>query len=153
MMYGPEKSDSVLVAGKPTNKVERSAAESVERRTGTEGNAGQSSTCRTQSRISVSQGVGSHTATFCRHNRGGRSRMRESRTYGSVRGARGNSRPYHETCRQTVMLFVHGRSLHPIKMDCVRLGFDQIQGPSRRVPPCLPGGNLVCIRPEILTSI
>src|SRR5262249_26788738 len=29
------------------------------------------------------------------HTRGG-SRMRESRTYGSVRGARGNSRPYRE---------------------------------------------------------
>ena len=66
MMHGPEKSDSVIVAGKPTNKVERSAAESVERRTGTKGNAGQSSTCRTQSRIGVSQGVGSHTVTFCR---------------------------------------------------------------------------------------
>jgi hypothetical protein len=66
MMHGPEKSDPVIVAGKPTNKVERSAAESVERRTGTKGNAGQSSTCRTQSRIGVSQGVGSHTATLCR---------------------------------------------------------------------------------------
>ena len=31
------------------------------------------------------------------HTRGG-SRMRESRTYGSVRGARGNSRPYREVC-------------------------------------------------------
>jgi hypothetical protein len=66
MMHGPEKSDSVIVARKPTNKAERSAAESVEQRTGTEGNAGQSSTCRTQSRISVSQVVGSHTVTFCR---------------------------------------------------------------------------------------
>ncbi len=66
MMHGHEKSDSVIVAGKPTNKAGRSAAELVERRTGTKGNAGQSSTYRTQSRISVSQGVGSHTATFCR---------------------------------------------------------------------------------------
>jgi hypothetical protein len=33
---------------------------------GTKGNAGQSSTRWTQSRISVSQGVGSHTATCCR---------------------------------------------------------------------------------------
>src|SRR2546423_5103895 len=30
------------------------------------------------------------------HTQGG-SRMRESRTYGSVRGARGNSRPYRES--------------------------------------------------------
>ena len=66
MMHGPEKSDPVIVAGKPTNKVERSAAELVERRAGTKGNAGQLSTCRTPSRIGVSQGVGSHTATICR---------------------------------------------------------------------------------------
>ncbi len=63
MMNGPEKSDSVIVAGKPTNKAERSAAELGERRAGTKGNAGQSSTRWTQSRISVTQGVGSHTAT------------------------------------------------------------------------------------------
>ena len=62
MMHGPEKSDPVIVAGKPTNKAERSAAEPVERRAGTEGNVGQSSTRWTQRRISVSQGVGSHTA-------------------------------------------------------------------------------------------
>jgi len=41
MMNGPEKSDPAIVAGKPTNKAERSAAELVERRVGTEGNAGQ----------------------------------------------------------------------------------------------------------------
>ena len=40
MMNGPEKSDSVIVAVKPTNKTERSAAELVERRAGTERNAG-----------------------------------------------------------------------------------------------------------------
>jgi RNA-directed DNA polymerase len=41
MMHGPEKSDSVVVAGKPMNKAERSAAELVERRAGTKGNVGQ----------------------------------------------------------------------------------------------------------------
>src|SRR5215813_2260608 len=66
MMYGHEKSDSAIVAGKPTNKAERSAAELVERRAGTEGNAGQLSTRRTLSRVSVTQGVGSRTATYCR---------------------------------------------------------------------------------------
>src|SRR5215467_11570179 len=66
MMYGHEKSDSAIVAGKPTNKAERSAAELVERRAGTEGNAGQPSTRRTLSRVSVTQGVGSRTATYCR---------------------------------------------------------------------------------------
>src|SRR3974377_2518931 len=66
MMNGPEKSDSVIVAGKPMNKAEWSATELVERRAGTKGNADQRSTRWTQSRISVSQGVGSHTAAFCR---------------------------------------------------------------------------------------
>jgi hypothetical protein len=41
MMHGYEKSDPAIVALKPTNKAERSAAELVERRAGTEGNAGQ----------------------------------------------------------------------------------------------------------------
>ena len=37
MMHGPEKSDLAIVAGKPANKAEQSAAESVERRAGTKG--------------------------------------------------------------------------------------------------------------------
>ena len=41
MMHGHEKSDPAIVAGKPTNKAERSAAELVERRAGTKGNARQ----------------------------------------------------------------------------------------------------------------
>ena len=57
MMNGPEKSDSVIVALKLTNKTEQSVAEPVERRAGTKGNADQQSTCRTQSRISVSQAL------------------------------------------------------------------------------------------------
>ena len=57
MMHGPEKSDPAIVAEKPTNKAERSAAELVERRAGTKGNADQQSTRRTQSRISVSQAL------------------------------------------------------------------------------------------------
>jgi len=94
MMNGPEKSDSVIVAGKPTNKAERSAAELVEQRAGTKGNVGQLSTCRAQNRISVTQ-----VLARIRQNLPltlGGSRMRESRTCGSVRGARGNSRPYRE---------------------------------------------------------
>ena len=66
MMYGHEKSDPAIVAGKPTNKAEGSAAELVERRAGTEGNAGQLSTRRTPSRVSVAQDVGSSTAPNCR---------------------------------------------------------------------------------------
>src|SRR3954469_10896350 len=56
-MHGTEESDSVVVAVKPTNKAERSAAEPVEPRTGTEGNAGQQSTRRAQDRESVSQAL------------------------------------------------------------------------------------------------
>ena len=40
MMHGRGKSDSAIVAVKPTNKAERSAAEPVEPRVGTKGNAG-----------------------------------------------------------------------------------------------------------------
>jgi hypothetical protein len=57
MMHEPEKSDSVVVATKPTNKAERSAAEPVEPRTGAKGNAGQQSTCRAQDRGSGSQAL------------------------------------------------------------------------------------------------
>jgi hypothetical protein len=57
MMHGPEKSDPNIVAVKPANKAERSAAEPVERRAGTKGNAGQQSTCRAQNRESVSQAL------------------------------------------------------------------------------------------------
>jgi len=57
MMHGHEKSDSVIVAVKLVNKAEQSAAEPVEPRTETKGNAGQQSTCRAQSRVSVSQAL------------------------------------------------------------------------------------------------
>ena len=57
MMHGPEKSDPAIVAMKPANKAEQSAAESVERRAGTKGNADQQSTHRTQSRANVSQAL------------------------------------------------------------------------------------------------
>src|SRR5258705_3812721 len=52
-MHGPEKSDSVVVAGKPTNKAERSVAEPVEPRTGTKGNADQQSARRAHDGVSV----------------------------------------------------------------------------------------------------
>jgi RNA-directed DNA polymerase len=57
MMHGGGKSDFAIVAVKPTNKAERSAAELVERRAGTKGNADQQSTRRTQSRESVSHAL------------------------------------------------------------------------------------------------
>jgi RNA-directed DNA polymerase len=54
MTHGRGGSDPAIVAAKPTNKAERSAAEPVEPRAGTEGNASQQSTCRAQDRASVS---------------------------------------------------------------------------------------------------
>jgi transcriptional regulator of met regulon len=67
MMHETEKSDLAIVAVKPANKVEppapersaakRKAAEPVEQRAGTKGNADQQSTYRTQSRASVSQAL------------------------------------------------------------------------------------------------
>jgi len=67
MMHGHEKSDPAIVAMKPANKAqgpaaalaaeETDAAEPVERRAGTEGNADQQSTRRTQCRESVSHAL------------------------------------------------------------------------------------------------
>src|SRR5258708_18333952 len=58
MMHERGKSDSAIRAVKPANKAERSAAESVEQRAGTKGNADQQSTRRDQERESVSQALG-----------------------------------------------------------------------------------------------
>ena len=57
MMHERGKSDSAVVAVKPTNKAGRPAAEPVERRAGTKGNAGQQSTRRAQDRESVSHAL------------------------------------------------------------------------------------------------
>jgi group II intron reverse transcriptase/maturase len=57
MMHEREKSDPVVVARKPTNKAEQSAAEPMERRTGTKGNVRQQSTRRAQDRASVSHAL------------------------------------------------------------------------------------------------
>src|SRR5215831_12046343 len=57
MVHGYEESDSAIVAMKPTNKAERSAAELAEPRAGTKGNADQQSTRLTQSWTSVSQAL------------------------------------------------------------------------------------------------
>jgi len=57
MKYGGRKSDSAIVAVKPTNRAERSAAEPVEPRAEAKGNANQQSTHRAQSRARVSQAL------------------------------------------------------------------------------------------------
>jgi hypothetical protein len=99
MMNERGKSDPAVVAAKLANKAERSAAEPVEPRAGTKGNANQQHSGRTQSRETVSQVLArirqtasSDLPSLTR----GRSPMRESRTYGSVRGAGSNLRPYRD---------------------------------------------------------
>src|SRR5437660_12808504 len=57
MMHGREKSDSAIVAVKPTNKAGPTAAEPVEPRAGAKGNARQQSTHRTQGRERVAQAL------------------------------------------------------------------------------------------------
>jgi hypothetical protein len=104
MMHGRGKSDSAIVAVKPTNKVarpaaeqsavEQTAAEPVEPRAETKGNADWQSTHWTLSRASVSQALERMRQTIAVGTRG-RSRMRESCTYGSVRGALSNERPLY----------------------------------------------------------
>ena len=113
MMHGREKSDSVIVAVKPANKAERSAAEPVEPRAETKGNAGQQSTHWTQHHTRVSQAPERIRQLLAVWTRGG-SRMRESRTYGSVRGARGNSRPY----RVPFAAIAHSRLWHRPAVRC-----------------------------------
>src|SRR6266540_3557333 len=100
MMHGREKSDSAIVAGKPTNKAVSTAAEPVERRAEAKGNASQQSMRRTQSRVSVSQALERIRQAVTKnalpsHTQGG-SRMPESGPYGSVRGALSNERPYRD---------------------------------------------------------
>jgi hypothetical protein len=103
MMHGRGKSDSAVVVVKPANKAEpptaepsvvmTAAAEPVERRAGTKGNADWQSTHQTQRWAGVSQALERIRQAFAVRTRG-RSRMRESCTYGSVRGALSNERPY-----------------------------------------------------------
>ena len=57
MMDGAGASDSAIVAGKPTNKAERSAAEPAEPRAEAEGNASRHSAVRAQDRGAASQGL------------------------------------------------------------------------------------------------
>src|SRR3974390_1243197 len=56
-MHDPEKSHSAIVAVKPPNKAGSPAAEAVEPRVGTKGNADQQSTHRTQTRERVTQAL------------------------------------------------------------------------------------------------
>ncbi len=78
MMHGHEKSDPEIVAirtnaggirrEKPANHAAPAAAESVERRAGTKGNAGRQSTLRAQDRAGVSQAL-DRIRQVARHNK------------------------------------------------------------------------------------
>ena len=96
MMYGHEKSDLAIVAVKPANKAKEAHCRGIcgGGRNGVGGAKGGG-----QGEYAVAKhvlgsepgsrvkGAAAYTATLPSHTRGG-SRMRESRTYGSVRGAR-----------------------------------------------------------------
>jgi len=62
MMYGHEKSDPAIVAVKPTNKAERSAAELAEPRAGTEGECGLAKHAPDSAPGSRVTSAGTHTA-------------------------------------------------------------------------------------------
>src|SRR5262245_11183620 len=116
MMYDREKSDSAIVAGKPTNKAVPTAAEPVEPRVEAKGNASQQSTRRTQSRVSVSHALERIRQTVTKKNalpsytQGG-SRVPEWGPLGSVRGALSNERPYRDP--------LHVRTETSLAMRCV----------------------------------
>ena len=62
-MHEQEKSDLSIVAMKLANKGGKPSAESMEQREGAEGNAEENRTCRTPSRGSVFQGLGTFRLT------------------------------------------------------------------------------------------
>ena len=67
MMHGRGKSDSAILAAKPTNKAGQPVAEPVEQRAGAKGNASQQSTGRAQNRTNRVTGAGARTVS--RHQR------------------------------------------------------------------------------------
>ena len=93
-MNGQEKSDAAKVAVKPSNKVGKPAAESVERRAGTEGKALSKARAGHSTGLRVRQALKAYAQSGV-YTQGG-SRMREFRLYGSVRGALSNERPYRD---------------------------------------------------------
>src|SRR5215813_11794724 len=95
MMHGREKSDLAIVAMKPANKANEPAAEHLQGQTqrsrwseGRGPRGMRTSKARTglRARLACHRRWSVYGMSLPSHTRGG-SRMRESRTYGSVRGA------------------------------------------------------------------
>ena len=104
MMHGGGKSDFAIVAMKPANKVaprcgavrggvSRSGVGGA--KGGDQGECGPANHALDSAPGSRVTGAGAHVASIAVWTRG-RSRMRESRKYGSVRGALSNERPYRD---------------------------------------------------------
>src|SRR5712691_917039 len=99
MMHGRGKSDAAIVAEKPTNKAERSAAEPVEPRAVAKGNANQQSTQPGAAPGKRVTGAGAHTI---RRESGAPVGPEVGAVCGKAArtdlcgGARGNSRPYRD---------------------------------------------------------
>jgi hypothetical protein len=91
MMYGHEKSDPAIVVMKPTNKVERSAAGRWSEGWGPRGMRTSKARPGHRAGQACHRRWNAYGSDLPSHTRGG-SRMRESRLYGSVRGARGETR-------------------------------------------------------------
>ena len=101
MMYGHEKSGPAIVVMKPANKAKEANCGDIcgGGRSGVGGaKGGGQGECAPAKHALDSEpgsrvtGAGVHTASNCRHTPEAGSRMRESRPYGSVRGARDETR-------------------------------------------------------------
>ena len=106
-MYVAEESDSGIVPMNHSNKIEQSMAESEEGRPLIKENIHQSSTRPTQSGTRVSQGLaGVRKASFliaCRQSSEIRAVCANERSYGSVRGAISNDRPYRDLTEEQLV--------------------------------------------------
>ena len=95
-MHAPEESDRGVVPKRRSNNLVPTGAESEEGRPRIKENAGPINTPPTQCGIRVSQGLAGVRQAALTPNIQDKSRMREIRSYGSVRGALGNQSPYRD---------------------------------------------------------
>jgi hypothetical protein len=94
-MHDPEKSDLAVVAAKSPNKAGSPAAEAMEPRAGTKGNADQQSTHRTQTRAHVTQALNAYGKPRGKGRRSGspRSSTMSTSTRSGRRSTRSNAKP------------------------------------------------------------